>query len=96
MSKNKRFILCGSLIFIGLVLYVLGLVVMPETIGLQIQLDGTMGNHVNKYIGLLIPLGLTIGGSVVFYNEEKRKALGFSVLGIFLYAITFWMNLKQS
>jgi len=67
---------------------------MPPTIGLQIQLDGTMGNHVNKYIGLLIPLGLTIGGSFVFYNDEKRKALGFSILGIILYAMTFWMNLK--
>lgn len=94
MSKNKRFLLCGGLILIGLVLYVLGLVVLPQTIGLQIQLDGTMGNQVNKYIGLLIPLVLTIGGSVVFYNEEKRKALGFSVLGIFTFAITFWMNLK--
>lgn len=96
MSKNKRFILCGSLIFIGLVLYVLGLVLLPETIGLQLQLDGTIGNQVSKYIGLLVPLALTIGGAVVFYNEEKRKALGFSALGIFTFAITFWMNLKQS
>lgn len=94
MNKNKRFILCGGLILIGLVLYVLGLVVLPQTIGLQIQLDGTMGNQVNKYIGLLIPLALTIGGSVVFYNEDKRKALGFSALGIFAFAVTFWMNLK--
>lgn len=94
MSKNKRFILCGSLIFIGLVLYVLGLVLLPATIGLQLQLDGTIGNQVSKYIGLLVPLALTIGGAVVFYNEEKRKALGFSALGIFTFAITYWMNLK--
>lgn len=94
MSKNKRLILCGGLILVGLVLYILGLVILPATIGLQIQLDGTMDNHVNKYIGLLIPLALTIGGSVVFYNEEKRKALGFSILGLFTFAITFWMNIK--
>lgn len=94
MNKNKRFILCGGLILIGLVLYVLGLVVLPQTIGVQIQLDGTIGNQVSKYIGLLIPLALTVGGSVVFYNEEKRKALGFSALGIFIFAVTFWMNLK--
>lgn len=94
MRKNNRFLLCGGLILVGLVLYGLGLVVLPQTIGLQIQLDGTMGNQVNKYIGLLVPLALTIGGSVVFYNEEKRKALGISVLGIFAFALTFWMNLK--
>lgn len=94
MSKNTRFMLCGGLILIGLVLYIVGLIVLPPTIGMQIQLDGTMANYVNKYVGLLIPLGLAIGGSVVFYNKEKRNALGFSVLGIFLFAITFWMNLK--
>ena len=78
----------------GLALYVLGLVLLPATIGLQLQLDGTVGNQVSKYIGLLVPLALTIGGAVVFYNEEKRKVLGFSALGIFTFAITFWMNLK--
>lgn len=94
MSKNKRLILCGGLSLVGLVLYIVGVVVLPQTIGLQIQLDGTIGNQVNKYIGLLIPLALTVGGSVVFYNEEKKKALGFSALGIFAFAVTFWMNLK--
>ena len=94
MSKNKRFILCGGLILIGLALYVLGAIILPSTIGLQMQLDGTMDNLVNKYIGLLIPLVLTVGGSVFFYLKEERKALGFSVLGILLSIITFWMNLK--
>lgn len=94
MSKNKRLILCGGLSLVGLVLYIVGVVVLPQTIGLQIQLDGTIGNQVNKYIGLLIPLALTVGGSVVFYNEEKKKALGFSALGIFAFTVTFWMNLK--
>lgn len=61
----------------GLALYVLGLVLLPATIGLQLQLDGTVGNQVSKYIGLLVPLALTIGGAVVFYNEEKEKHLDF-------------------
>jgi len=94
MSKNKRLILCGGLILIGLALYVLGVIILPSTIGLQMQLDGTMDNLVNKYIGLLIPLLLTVGGSVFFYLKEERKALGFSALGILLSIITFWMNLK--
>lgn len=78
----------------GIVLYIIGLVILPATIGLQLQLDGTVGNQVSKYIGLLLPMALTIGGAVVFYNEEKRKAIGISALGIFTFAITFWMNLK--
>jgi len=94
MSKNKRFILCGGLILVGLALYVLGVIILPETIGLQMQLDGTMDNLVNKYIGLLIPLVLTVGGSVFFFIKEEGKALGFSALGILLSIITFWMNLR--
>jgi len=50
--------------------------------------------HVNKYIGLLVPLGLTIGGSVVFCLKEEKKALGFSALGLIIYAVTFWANLR--
>ena len=94
MSKNKRFILCGGLILIGLALYVIGVIILPSTIGLQMQLDGTMDNHINKYIGLLIPLVLTVGGSVFFYLKKESRALGFSALGVVLSVITFWMNLK--
>ena len=94
MSKKKRFILCGGSILVGLVLYALGSIILPPTIGIQIQFDGTLSNHVNKYIGLLVPLGLTIGGSVVFCLKEEKKALGFSALGLIIYAVTFWANLR--
>ncbi len=94
MSKKKRYILCGGSILAGLVLYALGSIILPPTIGLQIQIDGSLSNHVNKYIGLLAPLGLTIAGSVYFYHEEMKKALGFSILGIIIYAVTFWANLR--
>jgi hypothetical protein len=94
MSKKKRFILCGGSILVELVLYALGSIILPPTIGIQIQFDGTLSNQVNKYIGLLVPLGLTVAGSIYFYNEEIKKALGFSILGIIIYAVTFWANLR--
>lgn len=94
MSKRTRFILCGGLILAGIVLYILGSIILPPTIGMQFQLDGTLSNHVNKYLGLLVPLGLTVAGSAVFYTKESSKALIFSTLGIFIYAITFWANLR--
>lgn len=94
MSKSTRFILSVGLVLIGIALYVIGVIILPSTIGLQMQLDGTMDNHINKYIGLLIPLVLTVGGSVFFYLKEERKAIGFSALGLLLSIITFWMNLK--
>ena len=94
MSKNTRFILCGVLILLALGLYVLGIIVLPATIGLQMQLDGSMGNHASKYLGLLIPLAMTMGGAVVFYMKESGKALGVSLLGVVIYAFTFFMNLN--
>lgn len=92
-SKTTRFILCGCLVLIGIVLYIVGAIVLPTSIGLQIQMDGTLSNHVNKYIGLIIPLGLTVGGSAVFCLKESKKALLFAALGIVVYGVTFWANL---
>ena len=94
ISKKKRFILRGGTILVGLVLYALGSIILPPTIGIQIQIDGSLSNHVNKYIGLLVPLGLTVAGSVFLYNEKMKKAHGFSVLGLIIYAVTLWANLR--
>ena len=94
MNKKTRYILCGGLTLLGFALYILGAIILPPTIGMQIQLDGTLGNEVNKYVGLLLPLGLTVGGAAVFCIKEIRKALGISGLGILLYGITIWMNLR--
>lgn len=93
MNKKVRILISGILVLLAIGLYVLGIILLPETIGLQIQMDGSMGNFLSKYLGLLIPLAVTAGGAVVYYNKEESKALFVSILGLGIYAVTFFMNL---
>lgn len=93
MSKKVRILKSGILVLLAIGLYVLGIILLPKTIGLQIQLDGSMDNYLSKYLGLLIPLAVTAGGAVVYYAKEESKALFVSLLGLGIYAVTFIMNL---
>ena len=56
-------------------------------------MDGSMGNHASKYVGLLIPFALTAGGAIFYYMKEEGKSLIVSIIGIIMYGITFFMNL---
>lgn len=93
MNRNGRIVLSGVLVLLALGLYILGIILLPETIGLQMQMDGSMGNEASKYIGLLIPFALTAGGSIFHYMKEDGKSLLVSFVGLLMYGITFFMNL---
>ena len=93
MSKNGRIMLSGALVLIALVLYIIGIIILPETIGLQIQIDGSIGNNASKYVGLLIPFALTAGGAVFYYMKEEGKSLLVSFIGVVIFIITFLINL---
>ncbi|WP_312652077.1 hypothetical protein [Proteiniclasticum sp.] len=95
MRKNARIIKSGVLVLLAIGLFILGIIILPETIGLQVQLDGSMDNYVSKYLGLLIPLAITSGGAIVYYVKEEGKALLFSILGLGMYIATFFMNLLE-
>lgn len=91
MSKNGRIMLSGALVLIALALYIIGIIILPETIGLQIQMDGSMGNNASKYVGLLIPFALTAGGAIYYYMKEEGKSLFVSFVGIAVFGFTFIM-----
>ena len=93
MNKNGRIMLSGALVLTALVLYIIGIIILQETIGLQIQMDGSMGNNASKYVGLLIPFALTAGGAIYYYLKEEGKTLFVSFIGIVVFVITFLMNL---
>jgi len=93
MNKNGRIMLSGALVLTALVLYIIGIIILQETIGLQIQMDGSMGNNASKYVGLLIPFALTAGGAIYYSLKEEGKPLFVSFIGIVVFVITFLMNL---
>lgn len=93
MNEPTKKILPILLIILAIGLYGLGIMILPSEIGVQIQLDGSIGNTMNKYLGLLLPLGITTGFAVVYLRGQETKHLLLSLLGLFLYALTFFMNL---
>lgn len=80
------------------VLYVVGCIVLPETISMQINAKGTLDNAMNKYVGLLIPFAITAIFAYLFgfgKNENKRLLYLFiAPLGFIAFALTFGMNLR--
>lgn len=74
-------------------LYGLGIAILPSEIGVQIQLDGSIGNTMNKYLGLILPLGLTLIFAFLYYREQQGKHLLLAGVGLLLYGLTFFMNL---
>lgn len=92
--KNKSNILVGVLlIIIGIAMYVVGAIVLPDSIGTQIGANGQMGNTMNKYVGLLIPLVLTSGFGALLIKKMTTKYLIISIVGIIASVLLFVFNL---
>jgi hypothetical protein len=93
MKMNTKKILALVLMVGAIGLYGLGIAILPSEIGVQIQLDGSIGNTMNKYLGLILPLGLTLIFAFLYYREQQSKHLLLAGVGILLYGLTFFMNL---
>jgi len=93
MKMNTKKILALVLMVGAIGLYGLGIAILPSEIGVQIQLDGSIGNTMNKYLGLILPLGLTLIFAFLYYREQQGKHLLLAGVGILLYGLTFFMNL---
>ena len=59
MKDKTRFLIAGAVLFLAVALFVLGMIVLPETLVMQVQMDGSAGTTLPKLIGLLIPLALS-------------------------------------
>jgi hypothetical protein len=93
MKMNTKKILALVLMVSAIGLYGLGIAILPSEIGVQIQLDGSIGNTINKYLGLILPLGLTLIFAFLYYREQQGKHLLLAGVGLLLYGLTFFMNL---
>lgn len=96
MNKLKESWISIILVIIGSGLYILGNLVLPETIGVQIQLDGNLGNFIPTWQGLLWPLAFSVGFAIygMFNQEKKFQSISISCFGLILYLLTFMLNLK--
>lgn len=96
MSKRKLIALVLFLVILGL--SVAAYILLPETLVVQIGLNGKASNTLPKLIGLLIPFGIGMVGSISYLHgnpDNQKKGLLFALLGIAFFILTFIMNYNR-
>lgn len=93
MTKQSRFYITVAISVLAVGLLILGLVILPDTIVMQIQANGTAGTTMSKYLGLMISFAISVVFAVLFYIKNGRvKDLVMSLIGLVLFGFTFYFN----
>ncbi len=92
MNPKTRLLLVLLIGFLALVLFVAGMILLPDTLIMQIQADGSAGTTLPKLLGLLLPLALTGVFAVFYYKNGATKHLLVAILGLALFVLTFFFN----
>lgn len=92
MDKNKRLYVTISILVVAVGLFILGMVILPETIVMQVQTDGAPGTTLPKLIGLLLPLALSTVFPILYYTKGKPKDVVVGIVGLAAFALTFFFN----
>lgn len=85
LSKEKK--IGMVFIVISIILAVLGYIMLPETVVVQIGLDGKAGNTLPKLAAILLPLGVTLISTGLYMFSEtsnRTKNLVFAGIGVLM------------
>ena len=93
MEKQKRFTVAMVIIGIAAVAFVVGMILLPDIVVMQVLKDGTTGSTMPKLVGLLIPLALSTIFPLLYYSKGKSKDVVVSVVGLIAFGLTFIFNL---
>ena len=96
MDRKKNRIIASALIAAAIVLFVFGILALPENIVMQVASSGEP-NRMGKIPGLLIPFAITAVFSVLLIlddmEDKMKKHLIASLLGLVLLILTIGINL---
>ena len=92
MNDKKRLLIAGAILLLAVALFIVGMIVLPDTLVMQVQMDGSAGNTMPKLIGLLLPLGLSAVFAVLYYKGGQGKNLLVAVVGLVAFGLTFFFN----
>lgn len=96
MKGSKEQKIGIGIILVSIVMAAAEYFVLPDTLVVQVGMDGTPSNTLPKLAALLIPLAVSVIFSVLYMNGKERdrtKNLLVALLGIVIYAVMFVMNL---
>ena len=93
MSDQKRLTITILILIVSVFLFVLGLIILPDTLVMQVTASGQPGTQMPKLIGLLIPLALSTVFGILYSRKSGTKNLIVALVGIVATALTFAFNL---
>ena len=93
MSDQKRLTITILILIVSVFLFVLGLIILPDTLVMQLTASGQPGTQMPKLIGLLIPLALSTVFAILYSKKSGTKNLIIALVGIGMAALTFAFNL---
>lgn len=93
MTEQKRLTITILILIVSVFLFVLGLIILPDTLVMQVTASGQPGTQMPKLIGLLIPLALSTVFGILYSKKGGTKSLIVALVGICMAALTFAFNL---
>lgn len=90
-KKVISIILAAAAVGLG----VLSWFLLPDVVAVQVGFDGQVTNTMPKVLAVIIPLGVSIAGSVINLTgkeERSKKGYVFSVIGIAIMALSLLVN----
>jgi hypothetical protein len=92
MKDRTRLLIAGVILLVAVALFVLGMIILPDVIVMQVQTDGSAGTTLPKLVGLLIPLVLSAVFAVFYYRNGQGKNLLVALIGLAAFGLTFFFN----
>lgn len=90
---KKENLIALLFVAVSLILAVISFILMPETVVIQVHMDGTPSTSVPKLLGLSLPVLLAAGGAVYYRIQHEPKALFIAAVGIIVEVAMLFMNL---
>lgn len=90
---KKRDVLCIVMGVIAVVLAVVGWMILPDQVAMQISMDGGLQNYMPKLMAMLLMLVLQAVMIGLYRSGGRAAHLAAAVVVLVLPLFTFWMNL---
>ena len=92
--KHKKLMISICIIAVAAIMAVVGFIVLPETLVVQINTAGQPANTLPKVFGILIPFLICVVSAIMYLKIEKgAKSLVVSLVGVLVFALLFLFTL---
>ncbi|MEG1719687.1 MAG: DUF1648 domain-containing protein [Clostridia bacterium] len=96
MKIEKKLIVGILLFLVPLILVIIGFIVLPDKLIVQINFSGNPGNMMPKVLGLILPMVISSLFAFLYISSDERKInnIVFSLLGTLLLVLIFIFNIR--